>query len=76
MVGSNRDRQIGFLSDLRRTNVAMTRAKHKLIMIGDSSTLREPLLRKVIGLLERQILFLGMGVPVRVLENVRSGNSS
>lgn len=38
-VRSNREGEIGFLSDVRRTNVAITRAKKKLIMIGDSATL-------------------------------------
>ena len=31
--------EIGFLKDTRRMNVAMTRAKKKLIIIGDSATL-------------------------------------
>ncbi|QEG41931.1 AAA domain-containing protein [Roseimaritima ulvae] len=39
MVRSNDSGEIGFLSDTRRTNVALTRAKRKLIMIGDSATL-------------------------------------
>lgn len=39
LVRSNSDGQIGFLSDLRRMNVAMTRARSKLIIIGDSKTL-------------------------------------
>jgi superfamily I DNA and/or RNA helicase len=30
---------IGFLSDIRRMNVAMTRARKKLIVVGDSATL-------------------------------------
>ena len=39
LVRSNEHGQIGFLNDLRRMNVAMTRARMKLIIIGDSSTL-------------------------------------
>lgn len=39
LVRSNAEGQIGFLRDLRRMNVAMTRARMKLIIIGDSSTL-------------------------------------
>ncbi|TWT81658.1 ATP-dependent RecD-like DNA helicase [Planctomycetes bacterium CA13] len=39
MVRSNEIGEIGFLADTRRTNVAMTRARRKLVMIGDSATL-------------------------------------
>ncbi|MCZ4243915.1 AAA domain-containing protein [Pedobacter punctiformis] len=39
LTRSNSDGVIGFLSDIRRMNVAMTRAKKKLVVIGDSSTL-------------------------------------
>lgn len=39
LVRSNSDQQIGFLNDLRRMNVAITRAKKKLIIIGDSATI-------------------------------------
>lgn len=39
LTRANANQQIGFLSDLRRMNVAMTRAKKKLIVIGDSSTI-------------------------------------
>ena len=39
MVRSNDNGEIGFLKDTRRMNVAMTRAKKKLIIIGDSATL-------------------------------------
>jgi superfamily I DNA and/or RNA helicase len=39
MTRSNTEASIGFLSDIRRMNVAMTRAKKKLVIIGDSGTL-------------------------------------
>ncbi|HYE55699.1 MAG TPA: C-terminal helicase domain-containing protein, partial [Chitinophagaceae bacterium] len=39
MTRSNNEGVIGFLSDIRRMNVAMTRAKKKLVVIGDSATL-------------------------------------
>lgn len=39
LVRSNEHGQIGFLSDLRRMNVAMTRARMKLIIIGNAQTL-------------------------------------
>ena len=38
-VRSNDKGEVGFLADIRRTNVAMTRARKKLIMAGDSATL-------------------------------------
>ncbi len=38
-VRSNEKSEVGFLGDIRRTNVAMTRARKKLMMIGDSATL-------------------------------------
>ena len=39
LVRSNSEGNIGFLKDYRRMNVAITRAKKKLIIIGDSSTI-------------------------------------
>ncbi len=39
MTRSNTEGTIGFLSDIRRMNVAMTRARKKLVIIGDSATL-------------------------------------
>lgn len=39
LVRSNGEMEIGFLNDIRRMNVALTRAKKKLVVIGDSATL-------------------------------------
>jgi superfamily I DNA and/or RNA helicase len=39
LVRSNPEGEIGFLEDVRRTNVALTRARRGLIVIGDSATL-------------------------------------
>ncbi len=40
LTRSNDHSEIGFLSDLKRMNVAMTRAKKELIIIGNSETLK------------------------------------
>ena len=48
LVRSNDEGQIGFLRDLRRMNVAITRARMKLIIIGDTATLTShPFYRKL-----------------------------
>lgn len=48
MVRQNEEGQIGFLRDLRRMNVAITRARMKLFIMGDSTTMtRHPFYRKL-----------------------------
>lgn len=39
LVRANNEGQIGFLNDLRRMNVAITRARMKLVILGDAETL-------------------------------------
>jgi superfamily I DNA and/or RNA helicase len=39
LVRSNQEGEVGFLGDVRRMNVALTRARRKLLVIGDSATL-------------------------------------
>ena len=53
LVRSNTAGELGFLSDTRRTNVALTRAKRWLRVIGDSATLaRHPFYRQLIDYFE------------------------
>ncbi|HRG37818.1 MAG TPA: AAA domain-containing protein [Bacteroidia bacterium] len=54
LVRSNEKMEIGFLNDIRRMNVALTRAKKKLIVIGDSATLgNHPFYKEFLDYTER-----------------------
>ncbi len=54
LTRSNRSGDIGFLSDIRRMNVGMTRARRKLLLVGDSSTLgAHPFFRQLLAYVQR-----------------------
>jgi len=54
LTRSNRSGDIGFLSDIRRMNVGMTRARRKLLLVGDSSTLgKHPFFKELLAFVER-----------------------
>ena len=53
LVRANDEGQIGFLRDLRRMNVAITRARMKLIILGDASTMtRHPFYKRLYDYIE------------------------
>jgi predicted DNA helicase len=55
LVRSNPGGEIGFLADTRRMNVALTRARRKLIVVGDSATLGgNPFYARLLEYFERQ----------------------
>ena len=54
LTRSNHQGEIGFLSDIRRMNVGMTRARRKLLLVGDSSTLcRHPFFVDLLAYVKR-----------------------
>jgi ATP-dependent RNA/DNA helicase IGHMBP2 len=54
LTRSNKSGEIGFLSDIRRMNVGMTRARRKLLLVGDSSTLNSnPFFKELLAYVQR-----------------------
>jgi predicted DNA helicase len=54
LTRSNHVGDIGFLSDIRRMNVGMTRARRKLLLVGDSSTLSvHPFFKDLLAFVDR-----------------------
>mgnify|MGYP000101677812 CR=1 FL=1 len=58
-VRSNKEKILGFLKDLRRLNTAITRAKRKLICVGDSETLKfHPIYARFIDFIKEKGIFI------------------
>ncbi len=58
LTRSNMDQSIGFLRDYRRTNVAITRAKNRCIIVGDSATLgNDPFYLQLINFIEENGIY-------------------
>ena len=80
LTRSNPQGEIGFLSDIRRMNVGMTRARRKLLLVGDSSTLcRHPFFVELLtyvkgvgGIAQRKRSFDRR--PVRLLQAIQSSS--
>ena len=59
-VRSNAKRQLGFVADHRRLNVALTRARRGLVIVGDEATLAaDPTWRELLSFYRRRRCVVG-----------------
>ena len=76
MASKDEAGQIGFLSDLRRMNVAITRARMKLIIIGDASTLsHHPFYRKLYQYIQEKGKVIQLGDSTEQEQTETENNS-
>lgn len=76
LVRANEAGQIGFLNDLRRMNVAITRARMKLIIIGDASTLsHHPFYRKLYQYIQEKGKVIQLGDSTEQEQTETENNS-
>ena len=55
LVRANEEGQIGFLNDLRRMNVAITRARMKLVILGEAATLtKHPFYKRLMAFIKKE----------------------
>src|SRR5262249_27124980 len=72
LVRSNRRREIGFLQLMQRINVALSRARRLLIVVGDTATLRGSYFDKILRYLRER----GAVTPgPRVIAQLRGGQT-
>ncbi|MFC5747992.1 DEAD/DEAH box helicase [Actinomadura rugatobispora] len=75
---SNASGRVGFLNDLRRSNVAFSRPRNLLVLVGDTSTLRradDPGFRAVAGSLLDHVRTSGDLRPWREIDRLLSGEA-
>jgi superfamily I DNA and/or RNA helicase len=76
-VRSNRQGKVGFLKDWRRLNVAITRARSGLIVVGDSRTLRnERHWRAFVDWCQREGCYVERSVDPKVLARLYAPRAS